>query len=74
MAIGFIKKNKLKKQHDFIRLSLRSRKNLVINDIAKDYFDGGGHANAAGGRSTTSLDDTIKKFENIVKTHKKFKN
>ncbi len=55
---------------DFIRLSLRSSGNIHINEIAKKYFNGGGHKNAAGGKSNESLDDTVKSFEKIIKNLK----
>ncbi|MBQ2033091.1 MAG: DHH family phosphoesterase, partial [Alistipes sp.] len=38
-------------QHNFIRISLRSRGNIDVNLFARKYFNGGGHKNAAGGKS-----------------------
>ncbi len=43
----------------FIRVSLRSRGDVDVNLFARDYFNGGGHRNAAGGKSFTSLTETI---------------
>lgn len=54
-------------QHDFIKISFRSKGNFDVNQFARKYFSGGGHVNAAGGRSEFSLEDTIQKFEDIVK-------
>lgn len=51
-----------------IRISLRSKGNLDVNAIARKYFNGGGHKNAAGGQMYTSLDEAIKTFENVVKS------
>ena len=45
--------------HDFIRVSLRSRGNVDVNEFARRYFNGGGHKNAAGGKSFVSMDETI---------------
>jgi bifunctional oligoribonuclease and PAP phosphatase NrnA len=57
-----------------IRLSLRSKGEFSVNDFAREHFNGGGHANAAGGMSESSLDKTIEKFETIVKTYEKLLN
>lgn len=46
----------------FVRVSLRSRDSIDVNLFARRYFNGGGHKNAAGGKSELSLEDTIKKF------------
>ncbi|MBM3405185.1 MAG: bifunctional oligoribonuclease/PAP phosphatase NrnA [Bacteroidetes bacterium] len=50
----------------FIRLSLRSKGKFSVNDLARKYFDGGGHRNAAGANSYLSLEETLKKFESIL--------
>jgi phosphoesterase RecJ-like protein len=52
-----------------IRISLRSKGNFSVNDFAKDHFEGGGHPNAAGGKSDISLEETVKKFEEIVEQY-----
>lgn len=49
-----------------IRMSFRSKGNFDVNEFARKYFNGGGHKNAAGGRSYDSLDDTIKKIEEAI--------
>ena len=47
----------------FIRVSLRSRGDEVdVNVFARKYFNGGGHKNAAGGRSYVSLAETVDHF------------
>ncbi|MEA3495438.1 MAG: bifunctional oligoribonuclease/PAP phosphatase NrnA [Bacteroidota bacterium] len=50
-----------------IKLSFRSKTNFPVNKFAKQYFNGGGHRNAAGGESKLSLEKTIKLFEEKVK-------
>jgi phosphoesterase RecJ-like protein len=50
-----------------IKLSLRSKGKIPANQFAARYFSGGGHRNAAGGRSQLSMEETIKKFEEYVK-------
>ncbi len=49
------------------KLSLRSKGNFKVNEIAKKYFNGGGHINASGGVSQLSVKETTKKLENIIK-------
>ena len=43
--------------------SFRSKGSFDCNTFARKYFSGGGHFNAAGGRDTESLQDTVKKFK-----------
>jgi phosphoesterase RecJ-like protein len=54
------------KEEGIIKISFRSQGNFDVNQFARDYFNGGGHINAAGGKSTLSLDETIKQFESIL--------
>ncbi|MGI2257112.1 DHH family phosphoesterase [Candidatus Cardinium hertigii] len=56
----------LKEKDDTVYLSLRSVGNLPANLIAKKYFSGGGHKNAAGGVSHLSLVETVDRFEKIL--------
>jgi phosphoesterase RecJ-like protein len=53
---------------EVIKISFRSKGNFPANEFAKRYFQGGGHLNAAGGRSFVSLDRTIKKFKTKLKS------
>ena len=50
-----------------IRCSFRSKGNFDVNTFARKYFEGGGHFNAAGGRSKDSLEKTIQRFLEAVK-------
>ena len=45
-----------------VRCSFRSKGDFDVNTFARKYFDGGGHYNAAGGRSKETLDQTVQKF------------
>lgn len=49
-----------------IKLSFRSIGNFSVNDLARKHFDGGGHKNAAGGSSKTTLEATVKKFLDLL--------
>lgn len=55
---------------NYIRISLRSVGDIPVNEMAKEHFNGGGHSNAAGGRSDLSLQDTIEKFKHIAGQYK----
>ncbi len=53
-------------EENIIKISFRSQGSFDVNQFARDYFGGGGHINAAGGKSNLSLKDTIIKFENLI--------
>ena len=50
--------------------SFRSKGNFDVNIFARTHFEGGGHANAAGGRSSKSVDETFNDFKNILENYK----
>ena len=56
---------------DMVKLSLRSRGEFPANDICKKYFNGGGHRNAAGGMSNSSLEEVVNQFKLILPEYKK---
>ncbi len=62
LAVIFIENT----QENIIKISFRSKANFDVNKFARAHFNGGGHINAAGGKSTISLPQTIKKFEEIL--------
>lgn len=51
---------------DEIRLSFRSVGDFSVRDLVNTHFNGGGHKNAAGGRSRLSLADTEAKLLTIL--------
>lgn len=51
----------------FIRVSLRSRGDVDVNLFARRYFDGGGHKNAAGGKSSQTMEQTIQTYIEAVR-------
>ena len=57
-------------QENFIKISLRSKGPFSVNDFARTHFNGGGHINAAGGRSDKSLEETITYFISILPAYK----
>ncbi|MBM3413739.1 MAG: bifunctional oligoribonuclease/PAP phosphatase NrnA [Bacteroidetes bacterium] len=48
--------------------SFRSKGSFDCNTFAQTFFEGGGHFNAAGGKSSDSLDKTVARFKEIIKT------
>lgn len=56
-------------REDGIKISFRSSSEVAVNKFAAEYFDGGGHKNASGGKSTLSLKDTVERFETLVEEH-----
>lgn len=54
------------KEEGIIKISFRSQGNFDVNQFARDYFNGGGHSNAAGGKSEVSMEETLHKFESLV--------
>ena len=60
MAAFFVEKDGV------VKISFRSKGDLVVNELASDNFEGGGHVNAAGGISRIGLAETIEKFKNAL--------
>lgn len=60
------------KSEGIIKISFRSQGDYDVNQFARNYFNGGGHINAAGGRSTDTIEDTVAKFIKIVKETKTY--
>jgi len=53
-------------EEKIIKISFRSQGSFDVNEFARNHFNGGGHINAAGGKSEESLSDTVAKFEELV--------
>jgi phosphoesterase RecJ-like protein len=49
-----------------VKISFRSRGNFSVNDLAKKNFRGGGHVNAAGAEWDLPLENTLKRFLDIL--------
>jgi phosphoesterase RecJ-like protein len=59
------------KKEDIIKISLRSKGNFSVNEFSRKYFNGGGHTNAAGGRSLKNLNESVEEFISILPRYKK---
>ncbi len=59
------------KEEQLIKISLRSKGDFDVNLFSRNYFQGGGHKNAAGGISLLSLEATEEYFLNVLANHQK---
>ncbi|MBT8289210.1 MAG: bifunctional oligoribonuclease/PAP phosphatase NrnA [Muriicola sp.] len=66
MAVIFIEN----RDEGIIKISFRSEGNFSVNEFARSYFEGGGHTNAAGGKSTRSMKETVTYFRTLLEQHK----
>lgn len=66
MAVIFIENS----QESIIKISFRSKGDFSVNEFARAHFNGGGHTNAAGGRSELSLEAAVEKFISILPQYK----
>jgi len=53
-------------QPKIVKLSLRSKGDIDVQEMAKKHFRGGGHKNAAGGASFHNLIVTVRRFKEIL--------
>lgn len=49
--------------------SFRSKGAFDVNTFARKHFEGGGHVNASGGRSSDSLEATLLTFKQVIKEY-----
>lgn len=57
-------------QPTIVKLSLRSKGDISVQEIAQKHFKGGGHKNASGGSSYSTLKGTINKLKQILPQYK----
>lgn len=62
----------MREDSDKIKISLRSQGTFPANKVSTDLFNGGGHLNAAGGESYTTLEEAVRKFEEALDDYKDF--
>uniref|UniRef100_UPI0040496A61 DHH family phosphoesterase n=1 Tax=Flavobacterium sp. TaxID=239 RepID=UPI0040496A61 len=61
------------KEEGIVKISFRSQDAFDVNQFARKHFQGGGHINAAGGKSVVNLIETASLFENIIKNYPELK-
>jgi phosphoesterase RecJ-like protein len=54
------------REQEIIKISFRSKGNFSVNKFSRNHFEGGGHDNAAGGKSDLGMVETITKFTTLV--------
>jgi len=67
----------LENEDGSVRISFRSKGLFPANEFAKKYFNGGGHLNAAGGRTDDNIEKAVKLFtkklpefkEQLIRAH-----
>jgi len=70
LSVGTIKMSILITEKDGkVKMSFRSKGDFHVNELAKKYFNGGGHFNAAGGISDVSVLETVKKIEGLFEEY-----
>lgn len=62
----------MREDPDKIKVSFRSEGTFPVNKFATQFFNGGGHLNASGGESYTTLDEAQKIFEEGLPFYKEF--
>lgn len=60
----------LTEKEDAVNFSFRSKGDFYVNKLANEYFNGGGHIYAAGGRLETTLEEAIKQLEKVIEEYK----
>jgi phosphoesterase RecJ-like protein len=55
---------------DQVKMSFRSLGDFDVNRFARKYFEGGGHKNAAGGKSAISLEATVDRLLGAIEESK----
>jgi phosphoesterase RecJ-like protein len=58
------------RKNNIVKISLRSKGDFNVNLVSREHFHGGGHNNAAGGKSDESLAKTISYFISILPQYK----
>ncbi|PQJ78201.1 DHH family phosphoesterase [Polaribacter porphyrae] len=58
------------KEQGIIKISFRSKGQFSVNKFARNHFFGGGHDNAAGGKSDLNMAKTVTKFTSLLSTYK----
>ncbi len=53
-------------REDHVKVSFRSAGQRDVNLLARKHYQGGGHRNAAGGRSDHPMEETLRQFENLI--------
>lgn len=58
-------------EQSIVKISFRSKGSFSVNKFARSHFNGGGHDNAAGGKSEESIAKTVTEFVTLLPNYKK---
>ena len=53
-------------KNDYIKFSFRSKGNFDVNMVAREFFNGGGHKNASGGKLYITMKEAISLVEKVM--------
>jgi len=56
----------IREQPTIVKLSLRSKGDISVQDMARKHFKGGGHKNASGGAAYAKLEDIVDRFKRVL--------
>ncbi len=56
-------------EQGIVKISFRSKGSFSVNQFSRLHFEGGGHDNAAGGKSHQSLEETVRTFVGLLPTY-----
>ncbi|MRH99088.1 bifunctional oligoribonuclease/PAP phosphatase NrnA [Kriegella sp. EG-1] len=57
-------------EEGIIKISFRSVGDFSVNQFARNHFEGGGHDNAAGGKSDLTITETTERFTKLLENYK----
>ncbi|EDM44689.1 hypothetical protein SCB49_13995 [unidentified eubacterium SCB49] len=58
------------RKNNITKISLRSKGDFNVNLVSRAHFHGGGHNNAAGGKSDHNIEETVRYFISILPQYK----
>lgn len=56
----------IREQPTIVKLSLRSKGDISVQEICRNHFNGGGHKNASGGAAYAKLEDIVNRFKSVL--------
>lgn len=62
----------LREETDYIKVSSRSKGDFPVNKMCQDFFNGGGHLNAAGGEFYGSLEECVDALRTAMLQYDKY--
>ena len=63
-----------RQEADYVKVSMRSEEDFKVNTLCSKYFNGGGHANAAGGEFRGTMEEAIQTYLKVLEDLNETKN